>query len=98
MSLMSDISEITFVSGNVNKIKEAEMILGSLKTVEVNLPEYQGLPTDIAIEKCKLAAEKVGGPVFVEDTSLCFNALGGLPGPYVKWFLGESRFWCYAEL
>lgn len=23
----------------------------------------------------------------VEDTSLCFNAMGGLPGPYCKWFL-----------
>ena len=23
----------------------------------------------------------------VEDTGLCFNALGGLPGPYIKWFL-----------
>jgi len=23
----------------------------------------------------------------VEDTSLCFNALGGLPGVYIKWFL-----------
>lgn len=23
----------------------------------------------------------------MEDTSLCFDALGGLPGPYVKWFL-----------
>ena len=27
--------------------------------------------------------------MLVEDTSLCFNALGGLPGPYVKWFLDE---------
>merc|ERR1712010_277486 len=25
--------------------------------------------------------------VLVEDTCLCFNALGGLPGPYVKDFL-----------
>ena len=24
-----------------------------------------------------------------EDTLLCFNALGGLPGPYIKWFLGK---------
>jgi len=24
----------------------------------------------------------------VEDTCLCFNALKGLPGPYIKWFLG----------
>ncbi|RUS88476.1 hypothetical protein EGW08_003734 [Elysia chlorotica] len=23
----------------------------------------------------------------VEDVSLCFNALGGMPGPYIKWFL-----------
>ena len=23
----------------------------------------------------------------VEDTSLCFNAYQGLPGPYIKWFL-----------
>ena len=27
------------------------------------------------------------GPVIIEDTSLCFNALGGLPGVYIKWFL-----------
>ncbi|KAA8548479.1 hypothetical protein F0562_000254 [Nyssa sinensis] len=30
---------------------------------------------------------KVNGPVLVEDTCLCFNALKGLPGPYIKWFL-----------
>ena len=34
-----------------------------------------------------LAAQQVNGPVMVEDTSLCFNALKGLPGPYIKWFL-----------
>lgn len=26
---------------------------------------------------------KVDGPVIVEDTCLCFKALGGLPGPYM---------------
>ena len=25
----------------------------------------------------------------MEDTSLCFNALGGLPGVYIKWFLAK---------
>jgi inosine/xanthosine triphosphate pyrophosphatase family protein len=34
-----------------------------------------------------LAAQSSGKAVVVEDTSLCFNALGGLPGPYIKWFL-----------
>ncbi|XP_048395696.1 inosine triphosphate pyrophosphatase isoform X2 [Stegostoma tigrinum] len=29
----------------------------------------------------------IQGPVIVEDTCLCFNAFGGLPGPYIKWFL-----------
>ncbi|KPA81523.1 hypothetical protein ABB37_03871 [Leptomonas pyrrhocoris] len=28
-----------------------------------------------------------GTPVLVDDTSLEFDALGGLPGPYIKWFL-----------
>jgi inosine triphosphate pyrophosphatase len=55
--------------------------------VEIDLPEFQGEPEDIAIKKCEQAVREVDGPVIVEDTCLCFNALGGLPGPYVKWFL-----------
>eukprot|EP01026_Neomeris_dumetosa_P012960 TRINITY_DN14504_c0_g1_i2.p3 TRINITY_DN14504_c0_g1~~TRINITY_DN14504_c0_g1_i2.p3 ORF type:complete len:126 (-),score=12.23 TRINITY_DN14504_c0_g1_i2:194-571(-) len=26
----------------------------------------------------------------VEDTCLCYNALKGLPGPYIKWFLDKT--------
>ncbi|XP_030350740.1 inosine triphosphate pyrophosphatase isoform X3 [Strigops habroptila] len=36
-------------------------------------------------------AFEVQGPVIVEDTCLCFNALGGLPGPYIKWFLEKLK-------
>ena len=39
---------------------------------------------------------QIGGPVITEDTALCFAALNGLPGPYIKFFwhqLGpEGRF------
>jgi hypothetical protein len=28
--------------------------------------------------------------VCTQDTSLCFNALNGLPGPYIKWFLEKT--------
>uniref|UniRef100_A0A2K6GP71 Inosine triphosphate pyrophosphatase n=1 Tax=Propithecus coquereli TaxID=379532 RepID=A0A2K6GP71_PROCO len=35
--------------------------------------------------------EEVKGPVLVEDTCLCFNALKGLPGPYIKWFLEKLK-------
>lgn len=36
---------------------------------------------------------QVDGPVLVEDTALCFNALGGLPGVYmyVKPFKNHAR-------
>lgn len=57
--------------------------------LKLDLPELQGEPEEISREKCRIAAQQVGGAVMVEDTSLCFNALKGLPGPYIKWFLGK---------
>ncbi|KAF4530998.1 hypothetical protein B566_EDAN009742 [Ephemera danica] len=55
---------------------------------KLDLPEYQGESIDeICRLKCLKAARLIQGPVIVEDTSLCFNSLGGLPGPYIKWFL-----------
>lgn len=35
----------------------------------------------------KLAAKTINGPAITEDVSLCFNALKGMPGPYIKDFL-----------
>ncbi|ROL55557.1 Inosine triphosphate pyrophosphatase [Anabarilius grahami] len=55
------------------------------------VPEYQGEPDEISIQKCQEAARQVEGPVLVEDTCLCFRALGGLPGPYIKWFLDKLK-------
>jgi len=40
----------------------------------------------VAKNKALLAAQLADGPCIVEDTSLCFDALGGMPGPYIKWF------------
>ena len=31
----------------------------------------------------------MGGPCITEDTALGFKALGGLPGPYVKYFMAS---------
>lgn len=55
-----------------------------LTSQKIDLPELQGEPDEVAVQKCKIAAQEVNGPVMVEDTSLCFNALGGLPGIYIK--------------
>jgi len=85
-------ASVTFVTGNAKKLEEVRAILGPLCPVEVvshalDLPELQGEPEFVASEKCKLAAARLGCAVMTEDTSLCFNALGGLPGVYIKWFL-----------
>ena len=61
----------------------------SIPSSSLLVPEYQGEPEDISKAKAKLAAQEVQGPVLIEDTSLCFNALHGLPGPYIKWFLDK---------
>jgi inosine triphosphate pyrophosphatase len=87
---------ITFVTGNKKKLEEVKRILGGngngnlpfdVTNAKVDLPELQGDPVDISKEKCSTAAREVGGAVITEDTSLCFRALKGLPGPYIKWFL-----------
>jgi hypothetical protein len=78
---------VIFVTGNANKLREVQQILGDFVNVasrKVDLPELQGEPDDIAVEKCRLAAAEVGGACITEDTCLCFNALSGLPGPYIK--------------
>lgn len=87
-------TSIAFATGNKKKLEEVIAILeaGSklpfeVVAVKLDLPELQGEPEDISKEKCRIAAKQVGGAVMVEDTSLCFNALHGLPGPYIKWFL-----------
>ncbi|PAA85350.1 hypothetical protein BOX15_Mlig015606g2 [Macrostomum lignano] len=93
MATSGKIKLVTFVTGNPNKLRELNSILltaglsDRVVNKDIDLPELQGLPEMVAREKCRLAAERVGGPVLVEDTSLCFNALGGLPGVYIKWFL-----------
>lgn len=87
-----DLPELTFVTSNDMKLREVRMILGSdfpfdVKREDIDLYELQGEPELISLEKCRLAAEQVDGPVFVEDTSLFLEGLNGMPGPYIKWFL-----------
>lgn len=66
---------------------EPETSLVELRILQVDLPELQEVDTmAIAKDKALLAAQLANGPCLVEDTSLHFHALGGMPGPYIKWF------------
>ena len=93
-SQSSNGSTVTFVTGNKKKLEEVQRILSAggdlpftLTNHKLDLPELQGGPLEVAKGKCELAAKELNGPCIVEDTSLCFNALNGLPGVYIKWFL-----------
>ena len=81
---------IYFITCNKNKLLELEFILHDnkcthkIKAQKLDLPELQGEPEYIATKKCSLVSLEIDAPVMIEDTSLYFNALGGLSGPYVK--------------
>ncbi|KAF4419940.1 Ham1 family [Fusarium acutatum] len=84
-------TEINLITGNANKIADIKAILApsgiTVHNQSLDLPEIQGSIEDITFAKCRKAAEMVGGPVVVDDTALCFNAMNGMPGPYIKFFL-----------
>ena len=80
-------THVNFITGNANKLREVKAILEAagieVRSQSLELEEVQGSIEEVTESKCRRAADMVGGPVLVDDTSLCFNALGGLPGPYM---------------
>ncbi len=83
--------QLTYVTSNPNKAAQLSRYLDyPIKHRALDLSEIQSLDlTEIAIQKAEAAYALLQTPVLVEDTSIIFNALGKLPGPLIKWFLGE---------
>ncbi len=82
---------VYFVSSNDHKAKYFSKMTGlDIERVSLDVDEIQSLDLKEVVEhKVKLAYERVKKPVIVEDTKLIFNALGNLPGPFIKFFLDE---------
>lgn len=80
---------LTFVTSSPHKRREAEQILGfPLASERLHLDEIQGLDlAAVARHKAAEAARLLGRPVLVEDTALELHALGGFPGPLIRWLL-----------
>ena len=77
------------VTGNADKLAEARRIVGAdLEAVALDLPEVQSLDLEEVLRaKVGEAWRQLRRPVVVEDTGLELPALGGFPGPLVKWML-----------
>lgn len=78
-----------FVTGNPDKVREAERILGvSLKQVSLDLEEIQEIAVEPVVRKKVLQAYAIlHEPVLVEDTGFHIHAWNRLPGALIKWFL-----------
>jgi non-canonical purine NTP pyrophosphatase (RdgB/HAM1 family) len=81
-----------FISGNQNKVNYLSNTIGlTLPHKKIDLDEIQSPDPFVVIEhKVRQAYEIIQKPVLVEDTSFSFNALNGLPGTFVKFFV-ESK-------
>lgn len=86
---MTTLEGAVFVTSSRHKHREAQQILGlDLEQMELDLLEPQGLDVlEVAREKSRLAHDLLRRPVLVEDTSLELAALGGFPGPLIRWLL-----------
>jgi inosine/xanthosine triphosphate pyrophosphatase family protein len=80
---------VTFVTGSVKKKEYLEKLLGlKIKNQKVDLDEIQSLNVKEIIKHKVVQAYKIlKTPVLVEDTSLEFEDLSGLPGPFIRFFV-----------
>ena len=82
--------KFTLVTGNPGKLAEFERLLPSgyaFDHHDVDLEEIQSLDnTEIVTAKVKAAYAVLQRPVVVEDVTAGLDELGGLPGPFIKFF------------
>jgi non-canonical purine NTP pyrophosphatase (RdgB/HAM1 family) len=80
---------VTFVTGNIKKKEYLEKLLNlKIKNQKVDLDEIQSLDVkEVVKHKVVQAYSILKVPVLVEDTSLEFEELGGLPGPFIRFFV-----------
>lgn len=81
--------KIYFVTGNKDKLREAQSMWSKIEGIEIDLDEIQEMDGKKIIEaKLKEAIkQKPGIPLIVEDQSLMIDGMNGLPGPFIKWFV-----------
>jgi non-canonical purine NTP pyrophosphatase (RdgB/HAM1 family) len=84
---------IYLVTGNAHKLIEWQRLLPAdiiIESIDIDLDEIQSIdPQEIVADKARRAYEQVGKPVVVEDVSAGLEKLGGLPGPFVKFFIKQ---------
>lgn len=81
--------DIIFVTGNANKAREAERILGiGIETSDLDIHEIQAIDVEEVVkDKAIRAFDILKKPLIVEDTGLYFKDFNGFPGALIKWMI-----------
>ena len=95
--------KIRFISGNLNKIREAEEILTpiGITVIPVNekIEELQTTDTEKLVrDKALKAFHIIGRPLFVEHTGLYLECLNGFPGGLTEIFWNTLEAEVFAKL
>jgi non-canonical purine NTP pyrophosphatase (RdgB/HAM1 family) len=79
---------LLFITGNQDKLRDVRSLIPAVQGIDLDLAEIQELDAHKIIAAKVTEAQKYQtGAFIVEDTSLTLDAMNGLPGPLVKWFL-----------
>lgn len=92
-----------YLTGNKGKFSEAQHIFKDMYGFDIDIKEPSFEIPEIQADNCadvakysvKYACEKLKRPCIKSDTGLYIEALGGLPGPYNKYFdcqIGVDKF------
>ena len=82
-----------FITGNTHKAEHMQRLIGvEIEHRKLDLEEIQSAkPEEIIEHKVRQAFDIVQRPVFVDDFSLWFDELDGMPGPFIKYFVGSPE-------
>lgn len=82
-----------FITGNEHKANHIQKLLGiPIERMAVDLDEIQSKsPEQVIGHKVRQAYAIAKCPVFVDDFSLWFDDLDGLPGPFIKHFVDSEN-------
>lgn len=85
--------DVVFVTGNADKAARFRQHMGmDIAHQPAELDEIQTLnAAELVGHKARQAYEQIGKPVLVEDVMLVYEALGELPGPFVKFFVDADE-------
>jgi len=81
--------DVCFVTGNQNKLKEANEILGFvIEHADIDLSEIQSIiVSEVVKHKAIEAYKQLGKPVLVEDVGVYIVSWNNYPGALIKWLL-----------